>query len=344
MIGRLGHCVGGECSHTFQAISRNNHSPDTGMNERGQFQRCLRQEEAAPPDSPEAGGAGLRRPGKAIDGAVGRGQGLMRSVVEKIGRAIVGGELAADDFTTEGESARRLGVSRNLLREAVKILTAKGLLTARPRHGTSVEPEGRWNLLDPDIMRWMLGREISVELMISFTEVRLAAEPIAAWLAASRFDRTAYDGVAKAVERIEHAASGRGDLVTSDVAFHVAVLDASGNPFFRQLSALVETAVRATIELTWEARASAQALHRYDRIADAIFIHDATAAHEAMRALVSDNLAILKALRASRHEGEEQALRPARATGLRGRSANPVPEPAASQTQAPRQRRQSAVS
>jgi len=225
------------------------------------------------------------------------GQGLVRVVVEKVGQAIVTGEFGASDLTTESELAKRLGVSRNILREAVKILTAKGLLTARPGLGTSVEPERRWNLLDPDILRWMLGRALSDELIIAFTEVRLAAEATAAALAASQFDRRAYDNVSRALDNVKLAASGRGDLVAAEVAFHVAVLEASGNPFFLQLKMLVDTAVRALIKRTWSAGELASGLERYEQVVDAIFARDAAAAHEAMHASIGEVLTTLNALR-----------------------------------------------
>jgi DNA-binding FadR family transcriptional regulator len=248
--------------------------------------------------------SGLYRPDSARASLkeMASGQGLTRGIVEKVGRAIVAGEFDAADFPTENELAKRLGVGRNILREAVKILTAKGLLTARPRHGTSVEPESRWNLLDPDILHWMLDRELSVERIAALTEMRLAAEPLAASMAAKRSDRRAYDGVARAVDAVKLAATGRGDPIAADVAFHVAVLDASGNPFFRQLRTLVDTSVRASIPLTWGAKASDRTLDEYERIADAIFAHDAVTAHSSMQAVITDILNILSSARDHRRE------------------------------------------
>src|SRR6266567_2213568 len=67
---------------------------------------------------------------------------------------------------------------------AVKMLTAKGVLRARPRQGTWVQPEESWNMLDPDVLRWLLERKPWMELLIEFTQVRLAIEPGAAALAA----------------------------------------------------------------------------------------------------------------------------------------------------------------
>src|SRR5665213_2399670 len=90
----------------------------------------------------------------------GRGQNLTYSIAEDLGVAIVTGTYSdANPFPVEGELCKQYGVSRSILREAVKMLTAKGLLGSRPRRGTWVQHETKWNLLDPDVLRWMLERK-----------------------------------------------------------------------------------------------------------------------------------------------------------------------------------------
>lgn len=81
------------------------------------------------------------------------GLSLTYGLVEQLGQAIVTGEYAKGGFPTEGKLSKQFGASRTVTREAVKMLTAKGLLSARPRHGTVVEPEAEWNMLDPDVLR-----------------------------------------------------------------------------------------------------------------------------------------------------------------------------------------------
>ena len=93
------------------------------------------------------------------------GLSLTYGLVESLGQAIVTGEYAQVGFPTEAELSKQFGASRTVTREAVKMLTAKGLLSARPRHGTVVEPETEWNLLDPDVLRWMLERKFSLRLL-----------------------------------------------------------------------------------------------------------------------------------------------------------------------------------
>src|SRR5690606_2011829 len=97
----------------------------------------------------------------------GEGSNLTFDLKESLGRAIVGGAFE-DGFPTEAELARAHGLSRSVTREAVKMLAAKGLLSARPKIGTVVQPSERWNLLDPDVLRWLLERQFSLDLLRQF--------------------------------------------------------------------------------------------------------------------------------------------------------------------------------
>lgn len=96
------------------------------------------------------------------------GRSLIYSILQNLGQAIVVGAYSeSNPLPYEGELAVHYGVSRPVLREAVKMLTAKGLLVARPRLGASVAPESRWNLLDPDILGWLLERRADTTLWLS---------------------------------------------------------------------------------------------------------------------------------------------------------------------------------
>src|SRR3569623_949213 len=96
--------------------------------------------------------------------AIGPGLNLTYGMVDTLGRAIVTGLFDKDPFPTEAELARQYSVSRSVTREAVKMLPAKGLLPARPRKGTSVQPAVQWNLFDPDVLRWLLERKFALSL------------------------------------------------------------------------------------------------------------------------------------------------------------------------------------
>src|SRR3546814_17387699 len=103
-----------------------------------------------------------------------------------IGSAIVVGDYDGSTFPTEAELAKQHGVSRPVSREAVKMLTAKGLLSARPRQGTIVQPTTSWNLFDTDVLRWLLERQFSIDLPRQFHDLRLAIHHNAATAAEPR--------------------------------------------------------------------------------------------------------------------------------------------------------------
>ena len=157
------------------------------------------------------------------------GRSFTHDIVQRLGQEIVCGVYGAQNpFPIEAELCKRLGVSRSVLREAVKMLTTKGLLNARPRQGTWVEPETNWNLLDPDVLRWFLERKFSPTLLLEFTQVRLAIEPMAASMAASLASDEAKAAIVVALDRMKAAERGEDDPLESDIAFHVAILRASG--------------------------------------------------------------------------------------------------------------------
>ncbi len=106
------------------------------------------------------GGSGSEPPRTSANPS---GRNLTYGMLDVLGSGIVTGRWEGRRFPTEAEIAREHGVSRSVTREAVKMLTAKGLLTARPRTGTSVQPQSSWNLFDPDVLRWLQERNYSLD-------------------------------------------------------------------------------------------------------------------------------------------------------------------------------------
>ncbi|MFT3906313.1 MAG: FadR/GntR family transcriptional regulator [Steroidobacteraceae bacterium] len=230
-----------------------------------------------------------------------RGTNLTYSIVHDLGVAIVTGKYSGKNtFPVEAELCSQYGASRSVLREAVKMLTAKGLLGARPRQGTWVQPEEHWNMLDPDVLGWLLERKYSPALLIEFTEMRLAFEPMAAMLAAQVGTPAAKNAVRTAIERMVAAEQGDDDPLESDIAFHVAVLRASGNKFYAQLRELIVTALRFSIRTTNRykgVRLASVADHR--KISDAILAGNGRTAGDAMRKLLQEVLDLIRAREAA---------------------------------------------
>lgn len=217
-------------------------------------------------------------------------QSLTQQIVNELGLEIVRGKYDGEhSFPIEATLCEQFGVSRSVLREAVKMLTSKGLLRARPRQGTWVQPEIEWNLLDPDVLRWLLERKFSIDLLADFTEIRLAIEPQAAAFAAVRATDEEKQRIADALDRMKAAEMGDDDPLLSDIAFHVAVLQASGNRFFSQLRDLVDTALRISIRLTNQYKGVALAsVADHQKVYDAIAAGDSEAARKASLFLVEE--------------------------------------------------------
>ncbi|MGH1370442.1 MAG: FadR/GntR family transcriptional regulator [Cellvibrionaceae bacterium] len=227
---------------------------------------------------------------------------LTQSIVQDLGQAIVCGTYSSEKpFPIEADLCTQFGVSRSVLREAVKMLTSKGLLSARPRQGTWVEPESNWNLLDPSVMHWLLDRKFSIDLLLEFTQVRLAIEPQAAEFAALSGDEDAMAQIDAAIDRMDAAAKGDDDPLLSDIAFHVAVLQASGNRFFMQLEDLIDTALRISIRFTNQYKGVVLAdVDAHRAVAEAIRKGDAALASSAMKVMLSEALELMTAAKEER--------------------------------------------
>ena len=223
----------------------------------------------------------------------GLGRNLTYGLLEQLGKQIVIGAFEKTGFPTEAALSEHFGVSRSVTREAVKMLTAKGLLTARPRQGTSVQPVSAWNLFDTDVLHWLLERKFSVALLAQFNELRAAIEPAAAALAARAADAAGLARIEAGFARMEAAEQGGDDGLEADIAFHLAILRASGNPFFAQFCDLVATALRTSIRLTNRIVGRTADLAAHGAVMQAIRARDADGAGRAMRAIIGDVMAVI---------------------------------------------------
>jgi DNA-binding FadR family transcriptional regulator len=225
------------------------------------------------------------------------GRNLTSRIAHDLGSAIVTGRYTSHTpFPVEAELCRQYAASRPVVREAVKMLTAKGMLRARQRAGTVVEPEDNWNLLDPDVLRWMLERDFSVELLVDFTEMRMSIEPRAAGLAATSATGPQRQAIVHAIDRMFAAEQGKDDALEADIAFHTAVLLASNNRFMKQFKDLSETTLRFSIRRTNALkRVSTPSAADHKQVADAIVRGEPDVAARRMNALLRGALDLLLA-------------------------------------------------
>ena len=222
-----------------------------------------------------------------------QGRNLTQGMLDTLGKAIVTGSYDKSRFPTEAEIAKAHGVSRSVTREAVKMLTAKGLVSARPRQGTAVLPASRWNLFDPDVLQWLLERDFSVDLLRHFNQLRLAIEPEAAALAAQFHTTEDVVAIRAGLQRMTAAEAGQDDTLDADIAFHVAILRASHNPFYSQFQAVVATALRTSIRFTNQIKGRSANVADHAAVADAIGARDPDAARIAMRRIIGDVLDLI---------------------------------------------------
>ncbi|HEU4959807.1 MAG TPA: FCD domain-containing protein [Sphingomonas sp.] len=221
------------------------------------------------------------------------GRNLTYGMLDHLGKAIVTGAYEDTPFPTEAELSKQHAVSRSVTREAVKMLTAKGLLSARPRQGTMVQPVSNWNLFDPDVLRWLLDRKFSMDLLRQFSELRSAIEPAAAALAATAADADGFALIRAGFARMEAAEAGEDDPLEADIAFHVAILRASANPFYDQFRDVVSTALRTSIRFTNRIKGRTADLAQHSAAMEAIERRQPDAARAAMAVLIDDVLDLI---------------------------------------------------
>jgi DNA-binding FadR family transcriptional regulator len=176
---------------------------------------------------------------------------LTHQLTHDLGMAIVQGVYpVGQGLPSEADLCLQYDVSRSATREAVKMLSAKGLISSRPKQGIRVLPESNWNMFDTDVLRWILSSKPSLSLLKEFTQVRVALEPQAAALASVTASYAQLEDIDKALARMVDADQGLDDPLEADIAFHTSILIASNNRFFVQLTEFISTALRVSIRYT----------------------------------------------------------------------------------------------
>jgi DNA-binding FadR family transcriptional regulator len=212
------------------------------------------------------------------------------NTLDWLGEAIVSGRYAAGAaLPAEPLLCEQLGVSRTVVREAVKSLVAKGLLRTGPKVGTKVQPAEAWNWFDPDLVAWQSKAGFTREFLRDLQELRGVVEPAGVRLAAERATardiveiEAAFAGMAQAVEH-------GGDYVTHDLRFHQGLLRASHNRMLMQMSKALAALLRVSFELsTLKPDRSTRSLPQHRAVLDAVIARDPDAAERAIVGLIDD--------------------------------------------------------
>ncbi|MTH76985.1 FadR/GntR family transcriptional regulator [Paracoccus aestuariivivens] len=211
-------------------------------------------------------------------------------VVDELGRAIVSGEFP-ENSTLPGDQQllERFGVSRSVLREAMKTLAAKGLVRAKSRVGTRVNPRDSWNFVDSDVISWKMLGGMDAEFVDHLRDMRLAFEPAAARLAALNATAEEIVNLFSIVARIDNPQHSRESVAQEDLNFHIAIAVMSRNPFMRSVTTLIEAALAVSFQISSPALSPegiSRCASQHLRIASAIASRDPDAADAAMREVV----------------------------------------------------------
>lgn len=212
-------------------------------------------------------------------------RGVHGQTVVRIAQRILAGELAERETLDVAALQAELDVSLTVLREALKVLAAKGLVDARQRRGTYVRPRADWNLLDGDVIRWQFSGRTDDKFLENLHEVRGIVEPAGARFAALRrtdADLTALDDALTAM------AESAGDpvaTVQADLVFHRALLTATHNELLERMEVVVKTGLAERDRLVHGAGHD-DPVPSHKLVLDAIRASDPDAAERAMRDLL----------------------------------------------------------
>jgi GntR family transcriptional regulator, galactonate operon transcriptional repressor len=218
--------------------------------------------------------------------------GAAKQAVAVLGRRIANDLYRPGEIMpTELELAESLGVSRATVRDAIKVLSGKGLVRTARRYGTRVRPVEEWNLLDADVAAWHEPTHPRLQMMFAgTTELRTIIEPAAAALAAERATDAQVKVILDAALAMHPTDGDVATLFEADCRFHATMLEATGNPMMRQLRPIILTMLRISYEFGVLGK-NAEPVTREGHIAvaEAISRHDSLAARTAMETMLELN-------------------------------------------------------
>ncbi|AMO77905.1 MULTISPECIES: FadR/GntR family transcriptional regulator [Pseudomonas] len=211
------------------------------------------------------------------------------TLVQDLGMQIVSGRLQPEQkLPSEASLCEEYAVSRPVFREAMRVLTAKGLIYARPRLGTLVRPKRDWHMLDPDVLHWLMQCTPQQEFFSTLSSVRWVIEPAAAALAATNASEEDLEAIEEAYQRME-AARTHEERLQPDLDFHTRIADATHNDLLAYLCNMLSLALRESMRYSNQRPNFHElALPRHKAILTAIKNHDALGARHASLVQLED--------------------------------------------------------
>lgn len=224
------------------------------------------------------------------------------TILDLLGAAVVGGRYpAGSSLPPEPVLGEELGVSRTVVREAVKSLVAKGLITTGPKVGTRVLPAEQWNWFDPDVIVWQSQAGLTREFLRDLQELRRVVEPAAVRMAAERATADDIAAIEAAFAGMKKAVEQGGDYVAHDLRFHQGLLRACHNRMIVQMSKALSALLRTSFEISTTRKdgpRNSLPLHR--AVLDAVIAHEPEKAERAILVLIDGAREDIETVLASR--------------------------------------------
>lgn len=213
-------------------------------------------------------------------------RGVHGQTVEVLAHRILNGRLAEGSTLDLVALQAEFDVSLTVLREALRVLAAKGMVDARPKRGTFIRPRSAWSLLDADVLRWQFARQERPSLLDDLHELRNIVEPGAASLAAARATDEDIAALDAALDDMAAAGSDATAAVHADLAFHRALLAATHNELVQRMEVLIETGLAERDRMVHGNAGTTDPVPSHRAVVDAIRRHDPAEAARAMGRLL----------------------------------------------------------
>ncbi len=208
-------------------------------------------------------------------------------VVELLGRGLVAGEFRpGSSLPPLKDFAVSLSVPRVALREALDVLAHKGLVERASRSRFVIRPRSAWNPLDSDLLRWQWG-EPSAEFVRHLYELLRTIEPAACETAAIRATAEDVALIESALLTMAAAPALSQQSIQVDVAFHKAILVASGNVFLAAFAPIIETSLAVAFDLQRNPSPVSSLLPEHEAVFLSIRAGDPSTARELMESMLS---------------------------------------------------------
>ncbi len=225
-----------------------------------------------------------------------RKRNLCGQMAHHLGIMILNGEIKPGEaIPPEEKLMAEMGVSRTVLREAIKLLEAKRLLASKPKIGTRVLDPEHWNFLDLDVLNWWVETDLDHTYLIHMVELRRAMEPQAARILAEHAGPEDLEALDEAIEKMRQSITSFEAWMEAEVFFHTLILRLPRNPLFNSMANVVQYLLKASLKVTNpcpDDNPASVPLH--EDVVRAIHEHEPSRAEEAMLTLFADAITRIK--------------------------------------------------